>query len=763
MGEGAERAVEVVEEWQVTAVGGLDHLALFALGLGAMVALVWTWQSLDPRLKLGRRLGIGILRAAVLVLVMGLVLQPTLRFRQLKPAPARVALLVDASISMARGDDASRLSLARELIAEQRTALDELSRRYRVDWYRFADRVEQVAGSERATEPVRESVGTDIRGALETLTDAKSSEPLIGIALLSDGGDTAGQADREQGEAEDWAAALEVPVNTVALTRAGRNRDLSISAARVDPFAFSRSETPIAVKVRSTGFERQQVEVTLTQDGSVMRRKQVDLVGGEGQITFTALPSRLGRHVLSLAVPVPDGDEVPENNTAHVAFDVIRDKFRILHVAGHPSWDQRFLREFLSSWPRIDLVSFYILRTPYQSSVLGAAGLALIPFPTEGLFKQHLDEFDIVVFQDFDPAEVGVEGYLDEIADFVRGGGALVVTGGAKGFGAGAMGKTPIADLLPVRLLPPGTSASRLESLKPFRARMTEAGERHPLMRLKDDPGANTELWKSLARLDGIALVARTAEGAVRLAEHPTTRVDDGPAPLIAVREADRGRTMAITTDGLWRWRFSAPMGGGPAEVYPELWRRSIAWLTRDPDLDRLRVEVEPWTVRQDQLVEIGLDLVDEAYRPAPGETLECTITWLDGDGIERFDTFQARLDDRGTYRREWRPRMPGPHRISVTDQGGHSKTDRFLVQEAQAELARLDPDEQLLQGLARLTGGHHGQDVLEIDKLELLDAPAREVLSRKDIPLWDRWITLVALLALLFAEWLLRRRSGLT
>jgi hypothetical protein len=106
---------------------------------------------------------------------------------------------------------------------------------------------------------------------------------------------------------------------------------------------------------------------------------------------------------------------------------------------------------------------------------------------------------------------------------------------------------------------------------------------------------------------------------------------------------------------------------------------------------------------------------------------------------------------------------MPGPHRISVTHQGGHSETDRFLVREGQAELTRLDPDEPLLQGLTRATGGHHGRDALEIDKLELLDAPAREVLSRKDIPLWDRWATLVALLVLLFAEWFLRRRSGLT
>jgi hypothetical protein len=736
MGPGAELLGGEFEEWKITAVGGLDSLVLAVLALAAIAALVWTWRSLDPRLGLGRRIAIGLLRAAALVLALGLLLQPTLRFRKLKAAPARLAFVVDASKSMARGDEESRLGEVAGLLGDARARLEELSRHYRVSWYRFADELERVGGPEQATTPIGGASGTDVRTALTTLAEARSDDPLIGIVLLGDGADT--ELDAEAEQPLEWAADLKVPVNTVATTRAGRQQDLSITAARVDPFAFSRSETPIAVSVKSIGLTEQQVEVTLWQDGSVMQRREVSLVGGEGKTTFTALPSRLGRHVLSLTVPVPEGDEVPENNTAHVAFDVIRDKFRVLHLAGRPSWDQRYLREFLTSWPRIDLVSFYILRTPYQSSVLGSGGLALIPFPTEGLFEQHLDEFDIVVFHDFDPAEVGVDRYLEKIASFVEGGGALVVIGAAKGFGAGVIAKKPIAGLLPLRLLPAGTPASKLAEPAPFRARLTEAGERHPLMRLVAEPRDNVERWASLSRLDGLVRVAQINDDGIALAEHPTARVDDGPAPVIAVKEAGKGRTMAITTDSLWRWRFSAPMGGGPADVYPELWRRAIAWLTRDPELDRLRVDVRPWTVEPEQEVEIAISLVDESYRPQPGEVLECAISWLDEAGVERIDAFSARLDEEGGYRREWLPRAPGPHRIRVSGVDVPTRTDRFLVREAEAEIKRLDPDEELLQALAKATGGHHSSGALELSKLELLDTPAR-------------------------VEWILRRRSGLT
>ena len=367
MGDGTERVADAVEEWQITAVGGIDPLILIAVGVGAVAAVVWTWRSLDPRITIGRRLAIGGLRALVLALALTLLLQPTLRFRELKAAPARLAILVDGSASMTRGDEESRLAAAQELIADQRSELDDLAARHRIVWYRFADDLDPAETEQRAFEGIADARGTDIRGALTELSETAAGEPLVGVVLLSDGGDTGIEAIGDAESRLSWAEELEIPVNTVALTHAGRQRDISITAARVDPFAFSRSETPIAISVRAIGFDTQQVEVTLSQDGSVMQRREVDLVGGEGKLTFTALPSRLGRHVLTVSVPVPDGDEVPENNTAHVAFDVIRDKFRVLHVAGRPSWGQRFLREFLASWPRVDLVSFYV--TPADQKI----------------------------------------------------------------------------------------------------------------------------------------------------------------------------------------------------------------------------------------------------------------------------------------------------------------------------------------------------------------------------------------------------------
>jgi uncharacterized membrane protein len=481
-----------------------------------------------------------------------------------------------------------------------------------------------------------------------------------------------------------------------------------------------------------------------------------------GHFTFSVFPSTLGQQVLTITVPTPPDDEVPENNTAYVTFEVIRDKFRILHIAGHPSWDQRFLRETLTSWPRVDLVSFYILRTEYQSSTLGASGMALIPFPTEDLFEGHLNEFDIVIFHNFEPASVGVDRYLKNIADFVKQGGAIVLIGGSRGLGGGKMASGELIDIFPVKLLPSGTSSSRLFDENAFRLKLTEAGANHPMMRLKPSFKKNFEYWRSLYRLDGIGRVASVADGSLRLAEHPFVQADDGPSPVIAVKEVEKGRSLAIMTDSLWRLRFTGPMTGGPRDAYAEFWRQAVYWLTRSPDLDRLVVEVDPSPVYVGETAQFQIVLRDEAYRAVPGAEIAARVAWIREDGSQAEDKFKAILDDQGQFRKEWQPRIVGPHRVTVTSGDGISASKRFLVKTEEKELSHLEPNEPLMRALAETTGGSFTRNDVEPKELVVRGGSNRQVLYHSEIPLWDHPLAIIFLIGVLTTEWFVRRRIGL-
>ncbi len=748
-------------DWQLTAVGGLDLAAIIILTVGAVGAAIWTWRSLDPAKSMRLRVLITALRSCVLCAALGLLLQPTLRIRHMRHTPARIAALVDVSGSMQLGSP-SRLAGIEKLIERGHGELADFASRNEIIWYRFASGLERVESLERALEPGKDTARTDILGALIELGRDNESGSLDAVVVLSDGADTS--LDKANEEAFDVGAAqrLGAPVNTVAVTHARELKDLAIESVSYDNFAFSRSETPLVVTLRSTGLPDREVEAFLWQEGSIVRQEKLRLVGGRGRLSFTIFPSSLGRHVMTVTVPPPPEDQVPENNTAHVSFEVIRDKFRVLHLAGKPSWDQRFLRQTLSSWPRIDLVSFYVLRTPYQSSIQGSAGMSLIPFPTEDLFEGHLEEFDVVIFQDFDPTTVNVDQYLDRIAKFVKEGGALVLMGGQSSFDRRSFPSAELAALFPVELLSEEESGPKLVDGTPFRPNLTDSGKRHPLTRIEDDPEKNAQTWRSLARLDGWTRVIRLTPGAVSLAEHPFDRADDGPAPIIAVSNAGAGRSLAIATDSTWRWAFTGPMNGGPPEAHLRFWKQAMSWLTRDPELDRLRLQVRPSPVVNKDTATIDVELLDDSYGPIAGAPISSRISWIDKDGTEQTELFEGRLDDQGKYRRTWRPKHEGPHNISVDAQNGRmSKTKRFLVLSRDREAGYLTPVESTLRRIADATGGLYQLNALSWKKLERRGGETGEILSRRDIHLWNNPLAFLFVFGLLAADWLLRRRIG--
>ncbi len=754
----------VAEQWQIAATGAQDVTVLLVLAVAIGVGVVWTYRSLDPQLRKSIRLGITALRALALGVCLCLLMQPSLRFRTILNTPAHLAILVDVSGSMNSGGTESRLNAARVLLERAKTQLRDLEKRFNVSWFRFAETPTEVRDARESTEPPAEKhLSSNLCGSLEQVLERFTDEELAGVVLLSDGADTERPLTPIKAEDVAFARAHGVPVNTVLLSSTEHRKDLAIAEVKVDPIAFSRSEAPIRVDVKSIGIPDREVEVILWQDGSVVQRRVVQIIGGAGQANFAVAPSRLGPHVMTVTVPVPPEDKLPENNRAYLSFKVVRDKIRVLHLVGHPSWDQRMLRDTLTAWPLVDLVSFYILRTAYQSSTYGSSGLALIPFPRpQTIFEKHLDEFDIVVFQDFKPVTVWHERHMQRVVDFVERGGAVVVIGGTHGLRAGGPASSILQRILPLRLLPRKTPKRRQNDLASFRLNLTPVGFRHPITRLKTDIEENKRLWRSLARLDGANRVLGLAQGALSLAEHPHAQVEDGALPIIAVKETGKGRALAITTDALWRWRFSGPLGGGPLDTYADFWHRAVSWLTRDPELDTLRVQITPSPVPKDQPARIEFELLNEAYLPVPGVQLNCTVSWLGKDGVKAYDNFSIRLNDQGRYSLKWRPKVDGPHRLTVTGENGVSAATRFLVQTKNKELSRLDANEPLLKAIAEASTGHHQQNELKLDELQTRVTATQKVLSRVDIPIWDRPWAIGVFILLLALEWVLRRRVGL-
>jgi uncharacterized membrane protein len=760
-------------DWRV-ALGASSHLGRAGVALlvaAAAVAIALSALSLIEE-RHGRGVLLLALRAAGVLACLITALEPTVELRQVTHVPNRVAILVDASRSMevrppsggaSRADRAAALidAAGPEIAALQRDGHD-------VDLYTFSDAL---------TPATRESLHGAPQGDAtrigETLSDLRAryaGRDLGAVLLISDGVDT-GRIGEGPLDAVTRTAieAIGAPIHTVGLGEKSL-RDLSIATVLADELAFVRTPVTIEAVVRQNGLPDRQVEVTLERDGRPVATRGVILRGdkSEEKVAFDWLPDHPGNFVFRVSTPVLAGESLSSNNQQAFTLKVIRDRVRVLHLAGRPSWDERFLRAMLRRDPNVDLVSFFILRTENDEQPWNHDDLSLIPFPTFEIFEEQLRSFDLVIFQNFNYAPYGVEPYLANLRDYVEEGGALAMIGGDLSFASGGYGLTPLRDILPVEVpaMAPTSEGENDAALTTdsFKPRLTPEGHTHPITSLVLNPRENEAGWARLPALEGINRVPRVKPGAATLLVHPALKGADGkPAPVLAAGDAGKGRALALMTDSAWHWGFLAAGEGDDGRAFQRFWENAIRWLVRDPALTLLRIELARQEYRRDQPitarvramhpdytpapgVDVTLD-INPAAQPAGGKPLRSLHVTTDADGEADVD---AGLLPPGAYRMTGHATLDG--RAATQDQ-------TFVVRAAGPELDDVAARDRVLRELAQVSGGDYSAEKLP----RLSVRPSREIrIGRQEtVELWSRPPLLILGLALLVLEWTLRRRAG--
>ncbi|HZL18204.1 MAG TPA: glutamine amidotransferase, partial [Polyangia bacterium] len=613
--------------------------SLGRIGVAALVAAAALAVALSALALIEERRGRGWLllglRTAGVIACLVTALEPTVELRQVSRVPNRVAVLVDASRSMeVRPPDGgpSRAERAAALLEHAAPEMAGWQRDgHEVDLYTFGEAVTPATAASLREPPSADA--TRIGEALGELRARYAGRDLGAVLLISDGVDT-GRIGEGPLDAGTHAAieALGAPIHTVGLGEKSL-RDLSIAAVLADGFAFVRTPVSIEAVVRQTGLPDRQVEVTLERDGRPIATRGVVLHGdrSEEKIAFDWLPDHPGNFVFRISTPVLAGEALASNNQQSFTLKVIRDRVRVLHLTGRPSWDERFVRAMLRRDPNVDLVSFFILRTETDEQPWNHDDLSLIPFPTFEIFEEQLRSFDLVIFQNFNYAPYGVEPFLPNVRDYVEGGGALAMIGGDLSFASGGYGLTALRDVLPVELppIPPTMDGENDPNLTTdsFKPRLTTEGRTHPITSLLLDPHDNELHWGKLPPLEGIDRVLRAKAGATTLLTHPTLKGADGkPAPVLVAGEAGKGRSLALLTDTAWHWGFLAAGEGEDGRAFQRFWENAIRWLVRDPALVLLHIELDRLEYARNQPVAARVRATHADYSPAPNVEVEVGV-----------------------------------------------------------------------------------------------------------------------------------------
>ncbi len=690
-----------------------------------------------------------------------------MRLLQTARVKNRLAVLVDRSRSMnfpIEPGGPPRATVAAGWIAEHRSDLAALGDRVNLEWYGF-DKDLSPADPAALARPQPAAGGrTDLVAALKAVAGGSSSgRKVAGALVISDGADNAALAEGLAPPARAELRSLGFPVTTLAVGT-GAPKDLAVERVAVDDFAFVRNSITVEATLTARGFSHENVTVVLRREGSVVASKEVKLEPGKDRYTIplTFAPDTTGTFVFTVAAPVFPGEAVAENNARSFVLRVIRDRVRVLLVAGRPSWDERFLRSLLKQDPNVDLVSFFILRTSSDNAG-PQEELSLIPFPVAEIFGSQLRTFDAVVFVNFDYRpyrSLDIERYLPNLRDYVRGGGAFAMVGGEQSFAEGRYGETPLAEVLPV--MAPDGLGTTAEELRP---RLTAEGRRHPVTRLAAGEGPNEAAWSALPPIPGLNLTLPlgTESGARVLLEAPSVLVHGRPAPLVAVREVGAGRTLAVATDASWFWAFVAAEDGLGNRAYQRFWNNALRWLVRDPDLTPLQVQPDRPTVEPGEPAALSISARGPDYGPAAGARITAELRSEDGKPVARAEGV-AGAD--GVAHLELVPPGPGAFKVvaSAERPGAPPETasGALVVRSSGPEDADAAPRPELLRAVADATGGAFAALPRRgMAEVPLADPEVVEVGRRKDVPIWDRWWYLAALSLTLGSEWILRRRWG--
>ena len=304
------------------------------------------------------------------------------------------------------------------------------------------------------------------------------------------------------------------------------------------------------------------VTITIAVDGGPAEAFRVP-VGRSLELPVTL--DHAGQNVVQLSVETTTGELTDRNNAAVIQINGVRDRLRVLLVSGEPHAGERTWRNLLKSDAAVDLVHFTILRPPEKQDGVPVSELSLIAFPTRELFIEKIDEFDLIIFDRYRLRGILPSIYLNNIRDYVEGGGAVLISAGPEFAEAESLFYSGLGEIMP------GRPTARVIPER-FVPAVTELGQRHPVTEglAPDEGGADAPWGPWLRQID--------------LAETRGQIVMSGAEerPLLLLDRVGEGRVALLASDHIWLWGRGFE-GGGPQL---ELLRRLAHWMMKEPELE---------------------------------------------------------------------------------------------------------------------------------------------------------------------------------
>lgn len=787
-----ELATYSEETFRFLAAPPLWVLALLVVPATALFAW-WAYSGLQ-RLERPTRITLSVLRALAIAVCCVLLFQPAFEITTYRRTQNQVHVLVDDSASMGRKDrypdseqgsalaavaggevaTQTRAELVRSVLDRPDGLLAELKKTHDVRLFRMQRKPVPIGNLGELT---ARGNRTALGDALDLHLASASGSNLDAVLVVSDGRNNAGLDPIEVARSYGLRG---IAVHTIGVgdPEAPRNAWLVGPPGPKEALCLELVNFDVTLHAEGLAGKRAQVELLGSRDGGPF----VALATANGELPADGQQSRVrvfhtftepGDWTLRFQLqPLPEESQTDDNQDTRF-LRVNDEKIRVLYVESRPRWEYRYVKNGLKRVdPSIVMQAVLFDASPRfeQEHSKELPPLRDLPRTEKELFQYHVILLGDVAPENIAPTEEGRRRWLELLVKFVEFGGGVGCI-----YGDAAMPEryrnTPLMDLLPVVL----EDRVWLSQNKPprdrlFRPLLENPLQPHEMLLLQRDPALNRRLWEE--GLPGFYVyhpVQRAKPGATVLLRHPTDGNSYGKRPLAVVGPYPRGTTFFLATDETWRWRDPY------AETYMDaFWRnvvRNLAQGRLQRRNDLIELTVDKTQLETGDKLRVQLRVFDSELQPSAAN--EQTVFLRDKDNKTEKRLLRAVPGEAGAYVATFTMADPGAFSFLVFANQNPADTvlarEDVLVRVPDKEMADTSQDAELLRQIAEASHGADasGRYVFLADAGSLAKdfAQRKSYESREDTrtrPAWDSGWSLVALLLLLGAEWLLRKRARL-
>ncbi|HUS57811.1 MAG TPA: hypothetical protein VM141_04090, partial [Planctomycetota bacterium] len=262
--------------------------------------------------------------------------------------------------------------------------------------------------------------------------------------------------------------------------------------------------------------------------------------------------------------------------------------------------------------------------------------------------------------------------------------------------------------------------------------------------------------------------------GRLKAGATPLLVSGDERYPIVVVHQYGQGKVVAVLSDSLWRWQVGQAEQPLPMDVYTMFWTGLIDWLLpKDSEAKRARaVEVvtDKDEYESNQVVRLLVTVTDAETGPAKDAAVKCVVQAPDGKSHELhapwgdISAYSSVL--KNGYSTSFTPHRSGKYSVIATAERGGQEIGReeisFMVGDPTLEFRETDINRELLEEIARISKGKYYTPQTAPRLLDDIVSKAKTVPTIEKNEVWNEWWVLVAFVALMTSEWIVRKKRQL-